>query len=410
MKLGVIADDFTGASDIALMLSDGGMPTAQYVGVPDAPASAAIAAGVISLKSRTVPAKEAVVSSLAACDWLLQQDCEQIIFKVCSTFDSTDEGNIGPVTQALAEKLGETTVYVCPAFPENGRSVYEGHLFVNDKLLSESGMQNHPLTPMQDPDIRRVLSKQTSWAVAHVPISDVWAGPASIDASVAAFGRAMVIVDAIRNDDLKAIGRAAKGRKLLTGGSGIALGLPENFGYTSARSAWAGVAGNAVVLSGSCSTATRGQVNTYKSLAPSREITADDIMAKKLSLQEIVEWVLQQDTPPLLYSSADPAIVAEAQQRFGREASAEAIESLFANLAAALSHAGVQRIVVAGGETSGAVVSGLQANSLEIGPKIAAGVPALKVSGRPLALALKSGNFGGPNFFTEALSVLERPA
>jgi 3-dehydrotetronate 4-kinase len=410
MKLGVIADDFTGASDIALMLSDGGMPTAQYVGVPVSPASAGIEAGVISLKSRTVPAKEAIEASLEACDWLLSQGCEQIIFKVCSTFDSTDEGNIGPVTEALANKLGETTVYVCPAFPENGRSVYNGHLFVKDKLLSESGMQNHPLTPMRDPDLRRVLAKQTSWDVAHVPITIVWDGHSAIDTSVTAFGRAMVIVDAIRNEDLKAIGRAAKDRKLLTGGSGIALALPENFGFTSATSSWSGVPGNAVVLSGSCSTATRGQVSTYKSHAPSRELKAEDIMENKLSLQEIVEWVLQQDTPPLLYSSADPAIVAEAQKRFGREASAEAIESLFANLAAALSHAGVQRIVVAGGETSGAVVSGLQANSLEIGPKIAAGVPALKVSGRPLALALKSGNFGGPNFFTEALSVLERPA
>lgn len=410
MKLGVIADDFTGASDIALMLSDGGMPTAQYVGIPDGPAGDTVEAGVISLKSRTVPAQEAIAASLDACDWLLAQGCEQIIFKVCSTFDSTDEGNVGPVTQALAERLGETTVYVCPAFPENGRSVYQGHLFVNDTLLSESGMQNHPLTPMTDPDIRRVLARQTSWTIAHVPISEVWAGPAAIETSVTTFGRAMVIVDAIRNDDLKAIGRAAKGRKLLTGGSSIALGLPENFGFSGKSLSWSGVSGNAVVLSGSCSRATRGQVETYRSLAPSRELTADDIMGKKISLQEIVEWVLQQDTTPLLYSSADPAVVVEAQSRYGREASADAIETLFANLAAALSHAGVKRIVVAGGETSGAVVSGLEANSLEIGPKIAAGVPALKVTGRPLALALKSGNFGGPNFFSEALSVLEKAA
>lgn len=410
MKLGVIADDFTGASDIALMLSDGGMPTAQYVGVPDEPASAGTEAGVISLKSRTAPAQEAISASIAACDWLLSQGCEQIIFKVCSTFDSTGDGNIGPVTEALAEKLGESSVLVCPAFPENGRSVYEGHLFVNDKLLNESGMQNHPLTPMTDPDLRRVLARQTAWPVAHVPITDVWAGPEKIKEAAGSYGKAMVIIDAIRNEDLIAIGRAAKGRKLLTGGSGIAVGLSENFGFERSKSSWSGVSGQAVVLSGSCSTATRGQVAAYKSLAPSREFKAEDIMAGKLSLQEIVEWVLQQETPPLLYSSADPAVVGEAQKRFGREASAGAIESLFSNLAAALSHAGVRRIVVAGGETSGAVVSGLQANSLEIGPKIAAGVPALKVSGRPLALALKSGNFGGPNFFSEALSVLEAAA
>ncbi|WFE88576.1 four-carbon acid sugar kinase family protein [Roseibium porphyridii] len=407
MKLGVIADDFTGASDIALMLSEGGMPTAQFVGVPEHSIDDHIEAGVVGLKSRTIAAADAVAISLEACDWLLSQGCQQIIFKVCSTFDSTDAGNIGPVTEALADRLGEETVLVCPAFPENGRSVYQGHLFVKDVLLSESGMQHHPLTPMTDPDIRRVLARQTSRSVKHISVSDVWAGPDAVIQNASKAGKAMVVVDAVRNEDLMTFGRAAASRKLLTGGSGIALGLPQNFGFQPETSSWAGVSGKAVVLSGSCSAATRGQVAAYKASAPSRELNADDIMSQRLSLQEVVEWAIRQDTAPLLYSSADPAIVAAAQDKYGRENSADAIEKVFANLAAALSHEGVKRIVVAGGETSGAVVSGLQADTLEIGPKIAAGVPALKVAGRPLALALKSGNFGGPEFFSEALSVLE---
>ncbi|MEP2704039.1 MAG: 3-oxo-tetronate kinase [Roseibium sp.] len=407
MKLGVIADDFTGASDIALMLSEGGMPTVQYVGVPTEKATPDVAAGVISLKSRTAPIQEAIVTSLAAVDWLLAQGCEQIIFKVCSTFDSTPAGNIGPVTEALAEKLGETSVLVCPAFPENGRTVFQGHLFVKDTLLSESGMQNHPLTPMTDPDLRRVLADQTSWDVGHIATDTVWSGPDAMTNAMAGLGKSMIIVDAIRNEDLVTIGQAAKSRKLMTGGSGIALGLPANFGYSPASNTWTGETGNAVILSGSCSTATRGQVLTYKTHAPSRELLAGDIMDGKIVLSELVNWVLEQDKTPLLYSSADPAIVAAAQDRYGREKCAAAIEGLFSDLAGALANAGVERIVVAGGETSGAVVSGLNANILEIGPKIAAGVPALKVSGRPLTLALKSGNFGGPDFFVEALSILE---
>lgn len=407
MKLGVIADDFTGASDIALMLSEGGMPTAQFVGVPDRQASETVQAGVVGLKTRTIPARDAVTQSLGACDWLVAQGCTQIVFKVCSTFDSTDEGNIGPVTEALADRLGETSVLVCPAFPENGRSVYQGHLFVRDELLSESGMQDHPLTPMTDPDIRRVLQKQTSWPVRHVPVSSVWDGAAAINLAASASGKAMVIVDAIRNDDLMTLGRAAGTRRLLVGGSGVALGLPQNFGHAPAASAWTGVPGKAVVFSGSCSRATRGQVEAFRSKAPSRELTAEDVVGETLSLQEIVDWTLRQETTPLIYSSADPEVVASAQQKFGRERSAGAIETLFATLAAALSEAGVNRIVVAGGETSGAVVSGLGADTLEIGPRIAAGVPALKVADRPLALALKSGNFGGPDFFAEALAVLE---
>lgn len=402
MRIGVIADDFTGASDIALTLAEGGMRTAQFVGIPDTTVD--VEAGIVSLKSRTIPVAEAIAQSIAACDWLCGQGAEQIIFKVCSTFDSTDAGNIGQVTQALAEHMGAKHVMVCPAFPANGRSVYMGHLFVGDVLLNESGMQDHPLTPMTDPDLRRVLGRQTSWTVGHIDRTTVAKGA---DAIVAALPDtpAMLIVDAITESDLHAIGAAAKGQKLLTGGSGIALGLPANFGATAATPLWSGVTGPGVVLSGSCSRATRGQVAAYKAKAPSREITAEAVMAGETDASTLADWVLAQDIPPLIYSSADPAIVAKAQTDFGRDVIAEKIEALFAHLAATLAQRGVKRMVVAGGETSGAVVTGLRAHTLLIGPKLANGVPALRHD--DMALALKSGNFGGPDFFATALRDME---
>jgi len=366
-------------------------------------------AGVVSLKSRTAPVDEAISQSLAACDWLVAQGCTQIIYKVCSTFDSTADGNIGQVTQELAEHLGETRVAICPAFPENGRSVYQGHLFVADRLLNESGMQHHPLTPMTDPDLRRVLAAQTSWPVDHISTHTVFQGPGAI--AEAMKGRAgMVIIDAIRDVDLHAIGQALSGRKLMTGGSGIALGLPRNFGLSQGDIPFVGRSGRGVVLSGSCSIATRGQVKRYKTLAPAREIEAETLMKGGYDLAALVDWVLLQDQPPLIYSSADPAVVADAQETFGGTIIAEKIENLFADLAANLANRGVERIVVAGGETSGAVVTGLSADVLKIGPRIAAGVPAISVSGRSLNIALKSGNFGDVYFFEQALDVLRGTA
>lgn len=402
MKIGVIADDFTGASDIALTLAEGGMRTAQFVGIPDTAVD--VDAGVVALKSRTIPVQDAITQSLAACDWLLAQGAEQIIFKVCSTFDSTDAGNIGQVTQALAEHLNAKHIMVCPAFPANGRSVYMGHLFVGDVLLNESGMQDHPLTPMTDPDLRRVLARQTTWPVAHLPHATVSQGSEAISNALPK-DRAMIIIDAISEADLRSIGQAAKGQKLLTGGSGIALGLPANFGATPATPPWRGITGPGVILSGSCSRATRGQVAAYKAKAPHREITAADVMFGAITATKLVDWALSQDTAPLIYSSADPDVVKQAQTDFGREVIAAKIETLFANLAAELAQRGIKRMVVAGGETSGAVVTGLNAQTLHIGPKLAAGVPALRHEN--MALALKSGNFGGEDFFTTALHDME---
>ena len=405
MKIGVVADDFTGASDIALTLAEAGMKTLLLAGIPQE-ASPACDAAVISLKSRTAPLADALQQSVQACDWLTGQGAEQIIFKVCSTFDSTDKGNIGQVLEVLAERRGEETVIVCPAFPENGRSVYQGHLFVEDRLLSESGMQNHPLTPMTDPDLRRVLQRQTSWPVAHIPFRAVSNGANALAATLREFS-AMVIVDAIGDDDLHTIGLAAKGRKLLCGGSGIALGLPRNFGFEPSPPSWRGVRGKGAVLSGSCSRATRAQIAKYRQSVPSLELTADAIMNGTHTAESVAKWIMgQAHDAPLVYSSAEPETVRAAQQQYGQTVVAERIEGLFQDLAANLAGRGIARIVSAGGETSGAVVNGLAARTLRVGVRLAPGVPALLVDDRPLAIALKSGNFGDEDFFATAMAGL----
>lgn len=403
MKIGVIADDFTGASDIALTLAEAGMSVAQFIGVPDGPGDAGLDAGVVALKSRTAPLSDAMAKSMAACEWLLAQGASQIILKVCSTFDSTEQGNIGPVLDALATRLQAGPVIVCPAFPENGRSVYQGHLFVADRLLSESGMEDHPLTPMTDADLRRVLAAQSDRSVSHVPALIVLEGAGAIRSHLAKDSH--VIVDAITDRDLIQIGEAAKGLPLLCGGSGIALGLPKNFGHAPAQPRWSAVSGPGAVISGSCSRATRAQVAAYLEVAPARQIAAEQAIEGAYELEELADWVMEQETPPLIYSSADPAIVRAAQARFGTSVAAVAIERLFATLADRLVARGLRRLVVAGGETSGAVVESLGATELQIGPRAAAGVPLVR--GKGIALALKSGNFGGPAFFQETLDLME---
>ncbi|MEM9476953.1 MAG: 3-oxo-tetronate kinase [Pseudomonadota bacterium] len=408
MKLGCIGDDFTGSSDLANTLAKQGMRVVQYTGVPDAPAAADVEAGVVALKSRSIDPADAVAQSLAALEWLRAQGCNQIFFKYCSTFDSTPDGNIGPVADALADALDAHKVILCPAFPGTGRSIYQGHLFVNDKLLSESGMQNRPLTPMTDPDIRRWLAPQTRYKVGHVGAAAVLAGAAAIGEALAAEhqeGHRMIVVDALRDVDLTEIGAAAKGLPLISGGSGVALGLPANFGCQPAPVPWQGQDGRAVVLSGSCSITTRGQVARHSTTYPAREIVAAEVIDGALTPADICDWLLVQDGLPLAYSSANPAEVALVQEKFGRERAAEALEGFFADLAALCRDGGVTRLITAGGETSGAVVEGLGLGSLEIGPEIAPGVPALR-AGPDLVLALKSGNFGGENFFEDADKVL----
>jgi len=417
MLLGVIADDFTGASDIANTLAkgldgEGGLRTAQFLGVPGGPAPAGVEAGVVSLKSRSIPAADAVRQSLAALDWLRAQGARQFVFKYCSTFDSTAEGNIGPVGEALAKALGVAGVVACPAFPGAGRTVFQGHLFVNDRLLNESGMESHPLTPMTDPDIRRVLRAQTTGPVGHVGHATVAAGHVAVAKALTEAGgrgETLVIVDAVENDDLAVIGRALDGVPLVTGGSGIARGLPHNFiarGEATGGSAAApAVRGPEAILAGSCSRATRGQIGHHAAGHPTMMVDADDAMADRVDLEKIIRFVRENEgRAPLVYSSADPEVVADAQKRHGRDAVAERLEGLFGELARRLIAAGLRRLVVAGGETSGAVVSALDLGALTVGGEIDPGVPVL-VSQEPtiIGLALKSGNFGSQDFFEKAL-------
>ncbi|MBB6220050.1 3-oxo-tetronate kinase [Rhizobium leguminosarum] len=420
MLLGVIADDFTGAGDIANTIAkglpgQGGLRTVQYLGIPPNAAAGDVEAGVISLKSRSVDAAIAVKQSLDALQWLLDQGCEQIVFKYCSTFDSTPAGNIGPVGKALAEALGVKGVIACPAFPQAGRTVYQGHLFVKDRLLSESGLQNHPLNPMTDADLRRWLRLQTNSDVGHVDIAAVRKGSQAIEAALrrnAEEERVLVIVDAITENDLVAIGRAAAAHRLVTGGSGIALGLAANFverGLARGTdTASPGVDGPEAILAGSCSGATREQVEIHGRNHPILAIDVAGVMDGKVAISDLTSFLLaNRGRAPLVYSSGSPDEVQAIQARFGREKVAEALDTLFADAARALIGAGIRRLVVAGGETSGAVVSALDLGALTIGPEIDPGVPVLISHGdAPVALALKSGNFGAPDFFSKALERL----
>jgi 3-dehydrotetronate 4-kinase len=413
MLLGCIADDFTGASDLANTLAKGGMATTQFVGVPERPAPASCEAGVVSLKSRTIPATDAVAQSLAALDWLLAQGCRQILFKYCSTFDSTPEGNIGPVAEALLDRLGGIAV-VCPVFPATGRTLFHGHLFVNGQLLSETGMRNHPLTPMSDPDIRRWLRLQTKGEVGLVAYPVVRQGAGAIRAALAqeaGAGRRLVVVDAVVDDDLIALGEAIADHRLITGGSGIALGLPANFrkaGLLSGKgSTFTGGSGKAAALSGSCSTQSLAQVEAFARRHPVLGLLPDAVMDGSMSVERAFDWAMERiDAMPMVYSSAAPQSVKAMQDKYGREKVAGAIERFMGQLAVKLAGASVTRLVVGGGETSGAVVTALGIAAFAIGPEIDPGVPALAVEGSPLRLALKSGNFGALDFYEKAATVL----
>ena len=418
MLLGCIGDDFTGSSDLGNTLARAGMRVVQYTGVPDAPALPSVEAGVIALKIRSVPAADAVAQALKALDWLRAQGCRQFFWKYCSTFDSTAEGNIGPVAEALSHALGldGKPVVFCPAFPGTGRTICMGHLFVGDRLLNESGMEAHPLTPMTDPDLRRVLAAQCNTGVGHVTGATVRNGAAAISralATEAGAGRPFIIVDALDDGDLTTIGAALKDAPLVTGGSGIALGLPANFGCRPGNPRWMGQDGPCVALSGSCSQMTRSQVAQHAaSGAPTYEIDADAVITGHTDPADLAIQLLaqaQSGEVPLAYSSADPDKVAEIQNRYGRDEAASALEAFFGALALALVQGGVSRLISAGGETSGAIIEAINPPSLEIGPEIAPGVPALRAT-PDLVVALKSGNFGRETFFADAAGVLEGSA
>jgi len=417
--LGCIADDFTGATDLANTLVKQGMPTIQLIGVPNGDLDIGDAqAVVIALKSRTIPATEAVDQSLEALAWLRGQGAQQFFFKYCSTFDSTDDGNIGPVADALMESLDENFTIACPAFPTNGRTIYKGHLFVGDELLSDSGMRDHPLTPMTDANLVRVLGRQTSHQVGLVEHTTVIRSENAVRTAYDDLRQAGVrhaIVDAIDDPDLMTIGAASGNLKLITGGSGIALGLPENYRVAGLLKGTAGARlpaqnGHQAILAGSCSIRTREQVAAWQSNHPAFKIDPKAVMDGEDVADKAIAWAkpLLSAGPVLIYSSDAPEEVAKVQAKYGTMDAGEKIEAVLGEIAGSLVENGVDRLIAAGGETSGAVVKALNIEALRIGPEISPGVPWTESIGPvEIALALKSGNFGEVNFFENALEMLQ---
>jgi len=416
--LGCIADDFTGATDLANNLVRSGMRAIQTIGVPADRLQADVHAVVVALKSRTAPKAEAIAQSLAALRWLQAQGAQQIYFKYCSTFDSTAQGNIGPVAEALLDALGADFTIATPAFPDNGRTVFKGYLFAGDALLNESGMQDHPLTPMKDANLVRVLQSQCERRVGLIDYRIVAKGAHAIRARIDALkaqGVAIAIVDAISNDDLMRLGPALRDMPLVTAGSGVAIGLPANFGL-SASNAASGLppaSGSQAIVSGSCSLATNRQVRAFAAsggesfrVDPRRIARGDDVVGEALA------WAMSRlgTKRVLVYSTAEAAEIKAIQQALGAHVAGAATEGALAQIARGLVERGVGQLVVAGGETAGACVQALGIEQLRIGPQIDPGVPWCHAH-TPLAshgvhLALKSGNFGSEDFFTRAFSVL----
>jgi len=416
--LGAIADDFTGATDLANTLVSQGMRTVQTIGVPQTDLDLGDAeAVVVALKSRTAPVAEAVSASLEALDWLRHLGARQFFFKYCSTFDSTPAGNIGPVADALLDALDDDFALVCPAFPANGRSVYLGHLFVGNQLLSDSSMKDHPLTPMRDSSLPRLLQAQSKRRAGVIPYPTVTTGAKATRTAcdeLRTAGISYGVADALTDVDLLTLGAAAANHKLVTGGSGIALGLPANFRHQGRLDEPVDpklptATGPAVVIAGSCSEATRGQVDHARDLWPCLKLDVDRLANGEPVADEAVAWARGQNraTPLMIYSSANPDEIARVQATHGREAAGTLVEEALGWIAHDLVDGGWRRLIVAGGETSGAVVSALGIRGLRIGPEIDPGVPWTETVDAPyLSLALKSGNFGAEDFFSRALEML----
>ena len=424
--LGCIADDFTGATDLANNLVRAGMRTVQTIGVPESADAVFADAIVVALKSRTVPATDAVAQSLKAYQWLKAQGVSQIYFKYCSTFDSTPAGNIGPVTDALLDAIhgeGKGFTIVCPAFPENQRTIFNGHLFVGEQLLSDSGMRDHPLTPMTDANLVRVMQAQTKRRVGLVNYATVSKGA---DAIKAAFqnlqdqGYGVAVVDAISNTDLMAMGAALAGMPLVTAGSGVAIGLPQNWRATGqlAPSDHADQlpppSGYQAVISGSCSVATNQQVAVWRDAGlPALAVDPLGLANGTTTVDAAADWA-RQHLPKgqvLVYATAAPETVREIQAQLGVAAAGALVESALSRIAVSLIESGVRQLVVAGGETSGAVVQALAVARMAIGPQIDPGVPwtcvnAEAAGDQTVHVALKSGNFGTPDFFQKAFAAL----
>jgi uncharacterized protein YgbK (DUF1537 family) len=422
LKLGCIADDYTGASDLANTLTRAGLRTVQTIGVPsDDLALPEVDAVVVSLKSRSIEAQQAVGRSRAAETWLRGRGAGHVLFKICSTFDSTDAGNIGPVMDALRADSGDAIVLVTPAFPETGRTVYQGNLFVGAVPLNESPLKDHPLNPMHDSNLVRVLARQSRTKIGLVDLAAVVRGPAAVRARLADLagqGVGAAIIDAVFDRDLETIGTVALDHRVSVGASGIGLGLAralvaaaDGKAGTAGAGADAPVGGPAACLAGSCSQATLGQITSAEKVMPVLHLDPDRIVAGREEAQRALAWAKARlnDGPLLIASSATPDEVTALQARHGRDAAGHAIEQAMADIAEGLVQSGVHRLVVAGGETSGAVVDRLKIPGFLVGDEIAAGVPVLRAVGvksGEMLLALKSGNFGGPQFFTDALRLM----
>ncbi|HEX3444262.1 MAG TPA: 3-oxo-tetronate kinase [Chthoniobacterales bacterium] len=411
--LGCIADDFTGGTDLANNLVKSGFRTVQTLGIPhETKAAMGSDAVVVALKTRTCPAELAVGESLQALGWLRSLGCKQFYFKYCSTFDSTHHGNIGPVIDALLPALGCDFTVACPAFPDNGRTVYRGHLFVHDVLLSESGMQNHPLTPMTDPNLVRFLSTQTSAKVGLIRFDSVSQGSKAVVQEIQKLrqdGVRIAITDCLGNTDLVVLGSALKELTLVTGGSGLALGLAANFGLSRAAPVSVpAFSGNRAILAGSCSKMTLRQIERAKPASSHRQISVRKLAEdSEAVIRDIRSWateMLSKPKPLLIYTSETVEQLTKDQNELGIERTGSLCEHALAEIASSLVNNGVTQLIVAGGETSGAVVKRLGLDLLEIGPEIDPGVPWTLAtgSGKQLALALKSGNFGAEDFLTKA--------
>ena len=416
LRLGAIADDFTGASDLAGTLVKQGVNVTLVIGLPDeATQTGDAGAVVIALKTRTVEPQQAVSESLTALRWLESRGAQQFFFKYCSTFDSTPAGNIGPVCDALMQALDCDFAFLCPAYPGNGRTVSEGKLYVGEQLLSESPMKDHPLTPMRDASLVRVMDAQSTRRSGLIPLQQVREGKAAVTEAVEALrsrGFAYGVVDAVSDEDLLTIGAAAADHRLVTGGAGIAMGLAGSLGQAGSEynsNALPRGRGRELVLAGSCSAATRAQVAVAKKAWPARRVDVDALAAGADVADELVAWAQEQDptSPVLIYASADPEEVSRIQQRHGVEAAGAMIEEVMGEVARRLVSDGFRRLVVAGGETSGAVVSALDIRALRIGSEIDPGVPWTgTLDDRDIAIALKSGNFGSEDFFDKAFRML----
>jgi 3-dehydrotetronate 4-kinase len=417
---GAIADDFTGATDLAALLARSGAKVSLRLGVPSEPPRATAPIEIIALKIRTAPVADAIAEALAALAWLRRAGAQRFFWKYCSTFDSTPQGNIGPVAEALMAKLGVAQTIYCPAFPENGRAIFMGNLYVGEQPLAESSMKDHPLTPMRDSNLMRLLAPQVTKPVGLVNRLAVARGPQAISGQLDALKTkdiAHVIVDAVANEDLGLIAEAASTMTLLTGGSALAMPLPEVWrgqGHLTldGRSAHAiAPEGRSLVLSGSCSAMTNRQVAHYlKTGQPGLRL--DPLALAADGVQPILNWLSQQQpqSAPLIYATAASEEVRAVQSQLGAERAGSLVEQGLAKAAVAAQGMGFRRFVIAGGETSGAVSKALGVVQLDIGREIAPGVPwcIATSDGDTIAIALKSGNFGAETFFEDALGMLDR--